>query len=194
MRDYYSQTNLRTDEALNAFNNIMAMETISLLDDEKQSSARTELTLPEIYKTRLLRLDLGARSRTDPIQRWIHQYLRYFRYWRLSRPRGSLEGLESFKSSYRWSYQNSLLIATVLGRIITVVMIGVFIVIPLAILSTDRPRGTQLIIVSVFILVFVSLMAVMLNVSNSQMMAVAAAYAAVLSVFNSNGSGDIGLV
>ncbi|KAI1745389.1 hypothetical protein F4680DRAFT_402068, partial [Xylaria scruposa] len=57
----------------------MALEVFSLLDDKKQSSMRTDLTLPEIYKTRLLRVDLGSRSRADPFQNWIHKWLRGFR-------------------------------------------------------------------------------------------------------------------
>jgi hypothetical protein len=51
----------RTDEALAAFNNIMTMETFSLLDDEQQASLRDDLSLYEAHKTRLLRVDLGTR-------------------------------------------------------------------------------------------------------------------------------------
>jgi hypothetical protein len=46
-----------TDKALTAFNNIMAVETFSLLDDKKQSSLRYDLNLYEIYNTRLLRVE-----------------------------------------------------------------------------------------------------------------------------------------
>lgn len=52
----------------------MNMQTFSLLD-EKQSSLRDDLNLYEVYKTRLLRVDLGARSQTDLFQRWFHRYL-----------------------------------------------------------------------------------------------------------------------
>lgn len=62
------------DEALAAFNSIMNMQTFSPLD-EKQSSLRDDLNLYEVYKTRLLRVDLGARSQTDLFQRWFHRYL-----------------------------------------------------------------------------------------------------------------------
>jgi hypothetical protein len=65
------------------------METFSLLDDEQQASLRDDLSLYEAHKTRLLRVDLGTRSRTDPFQRWLHKYLRAFRYWRLSQRLGA---------------------------------------------------------------------------------------------------------
>jgi len=73
------------DEALAAVNSIMSMETFSLLDLEKQPSLRDDLTLQKIHKTCLLGVDLGAQTRTDPFQRWLHEYLRAFRYWRLLR-------------------------------------------------------------------------------------------------------------
>lgn len=187
----YHKTKYRlyTDEALSAFNNIMAMETFSLIDDEKQSSMRTDLTLPEIYNTRLLRVDLGPRSRTDPFQRLIHKYLRGFRYWKLSRSQRSAEGLESVKRGHRWSYQNTALIATIIGRLISAVMTATFLVVPLTVLSVNLRREAQLTIVSVCILVFSFLVAVMLRVSNFEMMALSAAYAAVLTVFVSSGPG-----
>lgn len=166
------------------------METFSLLDDEKQSSMRTDLTLPEIYKTRLLRADLGPRSRTDPFERWLHKYLRYFRYWRLSRFQRSVEGLGSQRgANHRWSYQNTALVATILSRVTSAVMTGIFLVVPLAVLSTKLPREAQLVIVSACILAFSFLVAIILRVSNFEIMALSAAYAAVLSVFVSNGPG-----
>jgi hypothetical protein len=166
----------------------MAMETFSLLDDEKQSTLRTDLTLPEIYKTRLIRVDLGARRRTDPFQRWIHRQLRAFRYWKISRSRRNRQGLRWVGRDSHWSYQNTILIATVMGRAISATAIAAFLVVPLIILSDGVPRSAQLVIVSVCILIFSFLVAAMLRVSNFEMMAVSAAYAAVLSVFVSNGS------
>jgi hypothetical protein len=71
---------VHTDEALAAFNNIMTMETFSLLDDEQHASLRDDLSLYEAHKTRLLRMDVGTRSRTDPFQRWLYKYLRAFWY------------------------------------------------------------------------------------------------------------------
>ncbi|KAI1485230.1 hypothetical protein F5X96DRAFT_660881 [Biscogniauxia mediterranea] len=175
------------DEALAAFNNIMSMETFSLLDDEKQSSLRTDLSLYEIYKTRLIRVDLGPRSRTDPFQRWIHKWLRRFRYWRLSRiSQGHPESLASVKKDHRWSYQNTTLTASIIGRMITTTITASFLIVPLALLSHQSLRDTQLAVISSCILIFSFLVAVMLRISNFEMMAVSAAYAAVLSAFISN--------
>jgi hypothetical protein len=178
----------QTDDALAAFNNIMTMETFSLLDDEKQSRLRHDLTLHEIHKTRLLRVDLGTRARTDPFQRWLHKYLRAFRYWRLSRKaENDEEGFRSFAGQGRtWSYQNTILIADVIGRVTTAGLTAAFLVAPLAILSHVSSRSTQLIVVSVCILVLVFLVSLFLKVSSFETMAASAAYAAVLSVFVSN--------
>ncbi|KAK2759247.1 hypothetical protein CKAH01_16712 [Colletotrichum kahawae] len=167
----------------------MGMETFSLIDDEKQSSLRTDLTLPEIYKTRLLRADLGTRTRTDPFERWIHQCLRAFRYRKLSmKARNNTEDLGLFSKNGLWSHQNSIMVAAIAGRVITALMIGVFLVVPLAILSADLSRNAQLAIVSACILILSVAVATMLRASNFEMIAVSAAYAAVLSVFISNGS------
>ncbi|KAF1953269.1 hypothetical protein CC80DRAFT_494880 [Byssothecium circinans] len=176
------------DEALQAFNNVMAMETFSLIDDEKQASLRDDLTLHEVYKTRLLRVDLGTRTRTDPFQRWLHRYLRSFRYWRLSkRSQNNTEGLRSLVENHRrWSYQNTILIADIIGRVTTAVLTAVFLVIPLAILSHQPSKNVQLVVVSVWILVLSFLVSLFLKVSSFEMMAISAAYAAVLSVFVSN--------
>lgn len=168
----------------------MALEVFSLLDDEKQSSMRTDLTLPEIYKTRLLRVDLGSRSRADPFQDWIHKWLRGFRYWRLikkSQGRGAVEGTKVFGKSgtHHWSYQDSVALATILSRFITALVTSVFLVVPLAVLSPKSSTG-QLAIVAFCILIFCFLVATALKVSNFEMIAISAAYAAVISVFLSN--------
>lgn len=120
------------------------METFSLLDDERQSSLRDDLNLYEVYKTRLLRVDLEPRSRKDPFQRWLHRYLRAFRYWRLSRKsQNNNEGLGSF-SGTRWSYQNTRLTADIFGRVTTAVLTVVFLVAPLAILSHESSKISSL--------------------------------------------------
>lgn len=177
-----------TDEALAAFNNIMSMETFSLLDDEKQSSLWGNFSLQEVYKTRLLRVDLGTRSRTDPFQRWLHRFLRAFRFWRLSsKARNNNEGLESFVGGrHRWSYQNTILIAEIIGRITTATLTTIFLIAPLVILSRESSKDLQLVVFSVCILVLSFLMSLFLKVTSYEMMAVSAAYAAVLSVFVSN--------
>ncbi|KAG9228157.1 hypothetical protein BJ875DRAFT_478202 [Amylocarpus encephaloides] len=175
------------DEALIAFNQIMAMETFSLLDDEKQSNLRTDLSLYEIYNTRLVRVDLGARSKQDPFQRRLHKVLRSFRYWKLAqRSQSNREGLGSFGARHKWSYQNTVLLAEIVGRVIVAAVTGIFLVVPLAILSHQSSKATQLGTVAVFIVTLSILVSVMLKASNLEMMVVSAAYAAVLSVFVSN--------
>lgn len=166
----------------------MAMETFSLLDDEKQSSLRDDLNLYEVYKTRLLRVDMGTRARTDPFQRWLHRYLRAFRYWKLSRqPQDGETGHQSSTvHRLQWSYQNTILIADVIGRVTTAGLTAIFLVVPLAVLSYQPSKRNQLIIISVCILVLSFLVSMFLKVSSFEMMAVSAAYAAVLSVFVSN--------
>lgn len=170
------------------------METFSLLDDAKQSSLRTDLTLPGIYKTRLLRVDLGSRSRTDPIQLWLHQCLRVFRYWRLSkkqRPqRSSPEEQEPpnpLGRVRRWSHQNNILIANIAGRIITAALTVAFLVAPFATLPhSSSLGGSQLVVISGWIAAFSILVAVILRISNLEVMVVSAAYTAVLLAFMSN--------
>jgi hypothetical protein len=44
----------------------MTIETFSLLDDKQQANLRDDPSLYEVHKTRLLRVDLRIRSRTDP--------------------------------------------------------------------------------------------------------------------------------
>lgn len=179
---------LTIDEALAAFNNIMTMETFSLLDDEKQSSLRDDLSLYEIHKTRLLRVDLGTRARTDPFQRWLHKYLRAFRYWRLSKKsqNTSVEHGPVATQHRGWSYQNTILIAEIIGRVTTAALTAVFLIAPLAILSYESSKAIQLVVIAVCIVVLSFLVSLFLKVSSFEMMAVAAAYAAVLSVFVSN--------
>ena len=165
----------------------MSMETFSLLDDAKHSSIRDDLSMYEIYKTRLLRVDLGARSQTDPFQRWFHKHLRAFRYWNLSReyPRNG-EDLRTSVRSYRWPYQNTVFLADILGRATTAATTGAFLIIPLVILSQELGKGAQLTVVSVCIVALLALVALGLKVSSFEMIAISAAYAAVLSVFVSN--------
>ncbi|KEY63953.1 hypothetical protein S7711_11640 [Stachybotrys chartarum IBT 7711] len=80
----------------------MAMETVSLLDDGEQASLQTDLTLHEKYNTRLIRTDVGMRSRIDPFQRWLHKRLRAFRYWRIVNKQDDLESSTASIRDY-WS-------------------------------------------------------------------------------------------
>ncbi|KAH6648135.1 hypothetical protein BKA67DRAFT_524118 [Truncatella angustata] len=191
-RSYSLYSKRHVDDALTAFGHIMSMETVSLLDDEKLSNTRTDLTLREIYETRLVRADLDARTRTDPFQRWLHKRLRAFRYWRLSQKYTIAEPFmsSSSRSHSQSSHQNTVLIVNVIGRILTSMVTGLFLVVPLTILSAGSVRGSQLAVISVCIVVFSALVAAVLRVSNYEMIVVSAAYAAMLSVFVSNNSGS----
>lgn len=168
----------------------MSMERCSLLDDEKAASARTDLTLPEMYETRLLRPDLSPRSRTDPVSHWIHRLLRDLRYWKLCRRcrANGVEAQRTFGRTGSFSHQNSAPIANFIGRLFATVVTAVFLVVPLAILSPNSPSNVQLVVVAVCILMFSFLVAAMMKASNFEMMAVSSAYAAVLTVFVSNSS------
>lgn len=161
----------------------MAMETFSLIDDEKQSRLRTELTLEEIYKTRLLRADLDPRSHTDPFQRQIHKW---FRAFQLQRQANNFTGQAESplpRPSKSPIYRNSILISEICGRIITILITILFLILPLALLSQEIDKRKQLIIVSIFILFFALIVAMALKMPSYQIMAVCAAYAAVLSTF-----------
>lgn len=169
----------------------MVMERCSLLDDEKAASARTDLTLPEMYETRLLRPDLPPRSRADPMSHWIHRLLRDFQYRKLSRRcgAGGVEGSQrALGRADGLSHQNSAPIANFLGRLITTLMTGVFLVVPLAVLGPQSTSTAQLATVTVCITLFSFVIATTMKASNFEMMAASSAYAAVLSVFVSNSS------
>ena len=160
----------------------MSMQTVSLLDDEKSSILRTDLNLHEIHETRLVRADLESRSRSDPLQRWLHKQLRAFRYRRLSAKYNNTGTLGSLSKSC-WSYQNTVLIASIAVRVLTSVFAGLFLVVPLVFLSEGELSGPHLAVICTCILVFSTLIASMLKVTNYELLAASAAYAAILSVF-----------
>jgi hypothetical protein len=180
----------------------MSMETFSALDDPSHSLRHPGISLEEIHKTRLVRIDMPPRTRTDPFQRRLHMYLRAWNLWRLSRDRdrdgskgdeeggGGQEGVgavkEDMRKKKRWTHTNTTLIAEILGRITTSIATAVFLIVPLAILSKQSSKNVQLVVVSVWIIVLAFLVSLFLRVSSFEMMAICAAYAAVLSVFVSN--------
>jgi hypothetical protein len=109
------------------------METFSLMDDECQSNERTDLHPCEMYKTRLLRVDLGPRSLQDPFQRHIHKILHAVRYWSLSRKliRDEENVDKETDASHKWSYQNTIFLAEFITRFLVALVAGVFMVVPL---------------------------------------------------------------
>ncbi|KAI1322077.1 hypothetical protein F5Y16DRAFT_413490 [Xylariaceae sp. FL0255] len=140
-------------------------------------SIRPDLSLYEKYNIRLVKTDLGIRTRTDPFQRRLHKHLRAFRS-------------RSAPVRTRWSYQNTIAIADVIGRAIAVAIISVFIIILLALLLYQS-RNIQTIVISILLLAFAPLITVLFKVSNLEIMAVTAAYAAVLATFVSTSQGSL---
>ena len=160
------------------------MDTFSLIDDATQCSLRDDLTLHEMYKTRLLRVDQAPRTRHDPLQRWLHKWLRYFRYHNISRKQ---QDSERRKATPAWGpYQHTVLIANVVCRIVVALVTAAFLVVPMAVLAGVAQKGTQILVVSVCIIIFASLVSLLLRTSNLELMLISAAYAAILSVFISN--------
>ncbi|KAH6986747.1 hypothetical protein EDB80DRAFT_590315, partial [Ilyonectria destructans] len=127
-----TKTSQIIEGALIAFNSVMSMDALSLLDNEKQANLRTELTLYEKYNTRLLRVDQRPRARQDPLQRYIHKLLRIFRYKIMAKvPPSDEEGNTSMRISPKWSSQNNALIADITARVIATMVTGIFLTVPL---------------------------------------------------------------
>jgi len=174
------------DDALVRFNNLMLMDTFSLIDDETQCGLRDDLSFYEMYKTRLLRVDQEQRSRRDPLQNWLHKFLRRMRYRRMCR---NLQDPEKQKAGTfsAGKPQNTVLIGTIVCRIAVALMTAVFLAVPLAALAGIAQRGTQIAVISACIIVFATVVSLLLKTSNLELMIASATYAAILSVFVSNG-------
>lgn len=169
----------------------MAMETFSLIDDEGQSRERNDLHPYEMYKTRLVRVDLGTRATHDPFRRGIQKALQRFQFWRMSskvsrtdEERGSISRPSQHPKML--SYQNTALLANILSRTLVSLMAGVFMVLPLIMVSYQTTKRHHLITISVWIIGFSLSVSATLRASNLATIGAVAAYAAVLSVFISN--------
>ncbi|KAH8669113.1 hypothetical protein BX600DRAFT_435617 [Xylariales sp. PMI_506] len=173
------------DESLIAFNKIMLMETGSKIDGLPKYSFEDDTSLYEIYKTRLLRVDRGPRKYQDPFQRGLNKCLRWYRYRTLSVRQDREEGTKQSDIRDR-RYQDTVVFAETICRIIVALAANVFILVPLAILSYQPSKRVQLIVVTVWVVVFSFLVSTIFKASNQATLAVIAAYAAVLSVFISN--------
>jgi hypothetical protein len=166
----------------------MAMETCSMIDDQPRFNLRADFSLPEIYKARLVRVGLGPRTLQDPFQRCLHKGLRWFRYRKLSKNLPTQIDMEvgavpthRNKTTHKSSYQNTVEVADMVWRVLVALLANIFIVAPLAILSYQSNRGIQLIIVSIWVVVFSFLTSIFFKASNQATVVVIAAYAAVLS-------------
>lgn len=166
------------------------METSSLIDDEGQSRQRNDLHPYEMYKTRLVRADLGTRATHDPFRRGIQKAMQRFQYWRTcgraetNEERGT--NSRPFRNARNASYQNTALVAEILSRIFTSLMAGAFMVLPLIMVSYQKRQRDHLITISVWIIAFSLSVSATLRSSNLATVGAVAAYAAVLSVFISN--------
>lgn len=167
----------------------MSLETFSLLDDEQQSSCRQELSLPEMHKMRLLRVDRQfGRIWEDPIQRWLQKTLRNRHYRNIAARNSSAEGssLSDVSGAKEWSQQSTSYVASIIARVISALLLAAFLLVPLVLLSEQSSKGIQLAIIAVSIILFCCVVSVMLKVSHLEMIIVCAAYTAILSVFISN--------
>lgn len=185
-----------TDETLEAFNTVMSMETFSLADNTHHSGVRHDLHAYEKFKTRLLRVDLPRRHNSrDPIQHFLRKGLRRLWYalnlWKLradDEEHGSIGPLNRMMASWDRTYQNTSRIAETITRFVIAMVTGAALVIPLIVLShQDSPESRLLVVIS-FVSGFCLLLSLLSKASNYETMAASAAYAAVLTVFVSNGS------
>lgn len=174
----------------------MMMETFALADNSWQASLQSDNHNPyEVYKTRLVRVDTVSRSRSgDLLRRALRKYLRAF--WFFIRSRGqhaqkkhsSYSSATALESNLKRSYQNTSRLADVITRFLIALIAGVFLVIPLVILSHQSSSEAHLVTISIFIVLFSLLVSLLTRATNEETMVASAAYAAVLSVFFSNNS------
>lgn len=172
------------------------METFALADHNGQSNLRNDLNPYETYKTRLLRVDLPPRRDSrDLLRHSLRKVVRNLWFFFLSgrtRDGGqhrSYSSASELESRVEKTHQNTAMISEFLTRFLVALIASTFLIVPLIILSLQSTDKAHLITVSVFIIVFAFLVSILSKASNSETMAAAAAYAAVLVVFVSNSSG-----
>ena len=173
----------------------MRMETFALADNEGQSSLRSDLNPYEVYKTRLVRVDLEYRGGTRDLLRhslrkclralWFFIHSRKGSRIRQERPNTSPSDLEANRSQ---SYQNTGRLADIIARFLVAILTAVFLIAPLGLLTRETTIGAHLVTVSLFILTFSVFLAICSRATNQEIMGASAAYAAVLVVFVSSRS------
>ncbi|KAI1299003.1 hypothetical protein F5Y03DRAFT_408947 [Xylaria venustula] len=171
-----------SDDALISFNQIMTMETFSLMDNDKQSSLHADRSMHEIYSTQLIRTELGTRSRREHFRCLIQKYLRDLRYWRLFKKDGHEEVPRQPQKSRQVRHLKTLLVAEVVGHLITALTIVIFLIVPPVILE-HQYQSTQTVVFSIFVLLFLFIVTAMLRISTLEMMFISEAYAVVLATF-----------
>lgn len=183
------------DETLESFNTVMSMETFSLADNISQSNSRQDLNAYEKFKTRMVRVDLPLRrSSRDPIQHFLRKGLRRFWYalntWKLhtdDEEQGPTGPVSRVMANWDRTHQNTARIAEAVTRFVIAGFAGAALIVPLIVLSYQHSQRGRLMIVSVFVSIFCFLLSVLSKATNYETMAASAAYAAVLTVFVSNG-------
>ena len=173
----------------------MSMETFSLADNTNKASSRQDLHAYEKFKTRMLRVDLPLRrSSRDPIQHFLRKGLRRLWYslnlWKLrtdDEEQGPKGPLGRVMANWDRTYQNTARIAEALTRFAIAVIAGAALVVPLVVLTYQVSQERRLLVVISFVSMFCILLSILSKASNYETMAASAAYAAVLTVFVSNG-------
>ena len=166
------------DEGLLAFNSIMFMEQCTMTDSAAITSQQTSLTGQSAYSTRLLRVDLALRSSRDPLRSTLYQWLRAFNFYRSYGQSDTERQMNRRKTDL-----NTTLLADIAARFLVALLAGIFLVIPLVILSFQSDPKAHLLTVSICIVVFSFLLSLGTKASNQETMVASAGYAAVLVVF-----------
>ena len=174
----------------------MSMETFSLADNTCYPRYRYNLSAYERFKTRMLRVDLPLRqSSRDPVQHFLRKGFRRLWYTlNVSRRAavdeecGRKKPLHTLIATWDRTFQNTTRIAEAVTRFFIGVLTGAALVVPLVVLSYQDSQRRRLLIVIMFVSVFCFLLSLFSKASNYETMAASAAYAAVLTVFVSNGS------
>ena len=167
------------------------METDSLADNSWESRLRTDFNPYETYKTRLVRVDQAYRNGSrDIIRHSLRKCLRAFWFFirRERRVQDPCASAATLESNLKTSHQNTARLAEIITRFLVALLAGVFLVIPLIILSYQSSNQTHLITISICIVIFSLLVSLVSQASNEQTMVASAGYAAVLVVFLSNSS------
>ncbi|TEY29168.1 hypothetical protein BOTCAL_0965g00040 [Botryotinia calthae] len=182
------------DTTIIRFNQIMNMQTIALSDSTWLSHLRKDISKEEMYRTKLLRIDLPPAQR-DPIRHILHRCLRKFWYTKraklpnleappLSTPPSTPPSAPDFQS-----HQNTITITDFVARFLIACIAGAFLIFPLFILSFQEDLNNRLLTISLCIIVFAFLLSLISQASNQTVLEASAAYAAVLSVFVSSNIG-----
>ncbi len=174
----------------------MSMETFSLADNTNQSVSRQDLHAYEKFKTRMLRVDLPLRhSSRDPVQHFLRKGLRRLWYalnlWKLradDEEQGRRGPFSRMIATWDRTYQNTTRIAEAVTRFVIAMVTAAALVVPLFVLSWQDSQKDRLLVAISFVSSFCFLLSLLSKASNYEIMAASAAYAAVLTVFVSNGS------